>query len=55
MANIVLAIVRSVALAKSVKNKAIPYIRAYACRECNSLASVSMQGNSIKVTKCNCK
>jgi len=37
-----------------VKARAIPIIKAYACRSCNTLAYVSVKGNRITVEKCAC-
>jgi hypothetical protein len=38
-----------------LKAKATPVIKSYACKECGTIASVSVKGNSITVNKCNCK
>ena len=37
-----------------VKAKAMPMIRAFACKYCATLAYVSVQGNTISVAKCAC-
>lgn len=39
---------------KAIKAKAMPIIKGYACKACNSIASVTIKGNSIKVNKCAC-
>lgn len=56
MATIALAIVRALAMAKAVKEKTFPIVKLYACKECSSLASVSLDTdtNTIKVQKCRC-
>ena len=42
------------AVIKAVKTKAMPIIKAYACKACGTIASVSVKGNAIKVNKCAC-
>lgn len=37
-----------------VKARAIPIIKAYACKACATLAYVSVKGNRITVEKCAC-
>lgn len=37
-----------------IKAKAMPTIKAYACKSCSSIASVIVRGNSITVNKCAC-
>jgi hypothetical protein len=37
-----------------IKNKAMPVIKAYACKSCSTLAYVSVKGNRITVEKCAC-
>ena len=39
---------------KTLSTKAMPIIKAYACRSCNTLAYVSVKGNRITVEKCAC-
>jgi hypothetical protein len=39
---------------KVIKAKAMPVIKSYACKACNSIASVTISGNAIKVNKCAC-
>ena len=39
---------------KTLKKKAMPIINSYACKGCGSIATVSVSGNAIKVTKCAC-
>lgn len=53
MASIALAIVRALGMAKAVS---IPIIKVYACKACSSLASVSFDTdtNRITVKKCRC-
>jgi hypothetical protein len=53
VASIALAIVRAMGMAKAVS---IPIIKMYACKSCSSLASVSFDTdtNRITVKKCKC-
>jgi hypothetical protein len=44
----------ALAVIKGISKKAMPVIKAYACKSCGSIASVSIKGNAIKVTKCAC-
>ena len=37
-----------------VKAKAMPIVKAFACKACNSIAYVSVQDNRISVAKCAC-
>ena len=37
-----------------VKARAMPIIKAYACKACATLAYVTVQGNRISVAKCAC-
>jgi hypothetical protein len=39
---------------KVIKARAIPIIKAYACKSCATLAYVSVKGNRITVEKCAC-
>lgn len=42
------------AIIKGIKAKAMPVIKAYACKGCSTLAYVSVKGNRITVEKCAC-
>lgn len=42
------------AIIKGISSKAMPVIKAYACKSCNTLAYVSVKGNRISVEKCAC-
>lgn len=46
-----LAVIKSI---KKYGNKVMPTIRAFACKQCYTLAAVSVQGNTIKVIRCGC-
>ncbi len=37
-----------------VTKKAVPAIKVFACKECNTIASVSIIDNKIKVSACRC-
>jgi len=37
-----------------VKAKAMPIIKAYACRQCSTIGYVSLEGNRITYAKCPC-
>lgn len=39
---------------KTLRTKAMPVIKAYACKGCNTIASIVVKGNAITVNKCNC-
>lgn len=43
------------AIVKGIKAKAMPVIKAYACKSCYTLATVSLKGNRITVQKCACQ
>ena len=46
-----LAVITKAVMAKRMLPKAIS---AFACKQCNSLASVKVYTNRIEVVKCNC-
>jgi hypothetical protein len=37
-----------------VKAKAMPIIKAYACKSCSTIGYVSLEGNRISYAKCPC-
>ena len=55
MGNLALLVASAIRMGKAVKEKSIPVIKAYACKECNTMAFVTFQDNQISVKRCVCK
>ena len=49
-----MALAVALMLKNLVTKKAIPAIKVFACKECSTLASVSVVNNKIKITTCRC-
>ena len=54
MADITYLVSRVVRMGKTVAPFAIAKIKAYACKRCYTIASVSLLDNKITVKKCRC-
>ena len=54
MASLGLVVYNLIRLGHSVKGKSMPFIKAYACKQCSSIAVVSVEKNKIVVKKCRC-
>jgi len=39
---------------KTLRNRAMPIVKAYACKSCHTIASVVVKNNKISVKKCRC-
>lgn len=42
------------AIIKGIKSKAMPVIKAYACKQCSTIGYISIQNNRISYAKCPC-
>ena len=54
MVDVSYAIARAVRLGKSVMPLVMPKIIAFACKNCSTIASVSVMNNKITIKKCRC-
>jgi hypothetical protein len=53
--NLALLVASAIRMGKTVKEKSIPVIKAYACNECHTMAFVTFQDNKVTVKRCVCK
>ena len=42
------------AIIKGIKSKAMPIIKAYACKSCSTIGYISIENNRISYAKCPC-
>ena len=55
VASLAILVSNLIRMGKAVNQKALPIVKAYACRRCNTMAFVTFENNKVTIKRCVCK